>query len=213
MDFDIAALPSQDAYMLLIGVIVPRPIAFVTTVDSEGRINAAPFSFFNMLGHDPPVVALGIEPWPDGTAKDTARNINETREFVVNMVDEAIAEQMVQCATDFPRGMEELEIVGLGHLPSKTVKPPRIAESPINLECKRLLTLELGKRENIILGEVLHLHIRDDLVDAERHRVRLERLRLVGRLAGHRYCRIRDQFEIRRESYASWLKRQPATTA
>ena len=213
MDFDIAALPSQDAYMLLIGVIVPRPIAFVTTVDSEGRINAAPFSFFNMLGHAPPVVALGIEPWPDGTPKDTARNINETLEFVVNMVDEAIAERMVQCATDFPHGIEELAIVGLSHLPSKTVKPPRIAKSPINLECKRLVTLELGKRENIILGEVLHLHIRDDLVDAERRRVRLERLRLVGRLAGHGYCRIRDQFDIRRESYASWLKRQPATTA
>ena len=210
MEFDIATLPSHDAYMLLIGVIVPRPIAFVTTLDGEGRINAAPFSFFNMLGHEPPVVALGIEPLPDGAPKDTARNIAQTREFVVNMVDETIAERMVQCATDFPHGVDELEIAGLTPQPSRTVKPPRIAESPISLECVRLVTLELGKRENIVLGEVKHFRIRDDLVDAERRRVHLDRLRLVGRLAGHRYCRIRDQFDIRRESYASWLERQPA---
>ncbi|HUI17261.1 MAG TPA: flavin reductase family protein [Alphaproteobacteria bacterium] len=210
MEFDIATLPNHDAYMLLIGVIVPRPIAFVTTLDGEGRLNAAPFSFFNMLGHDPPVVALGIETYPDGRAKDTARNIAETREFVVNMVDEAIAERMVQCATDFPHGLDELEVTGLTPQPSTKVKPPRIAESPISLECIRLVTLELGKRENIVLGEVKHLRIRDDLVDAERRRVHLDRLRLVGRLAGHRYCRIRDQFDLRRESYASWLERQPA---
>jgi len=207
VEFDISAIPNHDAYMLLIGVIVPRPIAFVTTLDLEGRMNAAPFSFFNMLGHEPPVVALGIEVRPDGGPKDTARNISDTREFVVNMVDESIAERMVQCATDFPYGMDELAIAGLTPLPSQKVKPPRIAESPINLECTRLVTLELGKRENIVLGEVKHLRIRDDLVDAERRRVHLDRLRLVGRLAGHGYCRIRDQFDIRRESYASWLER------
>ena len=164
-----------------------------------------------MLSNDPPIVALGLGARPEGPLKDTARNINETQEFVVNMVDEEIAEAMVRCSTDFPFGMEELPIAGLTAAPSRMVKPPRVAESPIHLECTRHMTLEFGKQRSIILGEVRHLHVRDDLLDAGGRRVRQERLNLVARLGGHGYCRMRDQFEIRRESYASWLQRQPAT--
>ncbi|HEV2303871.1 MAG TPA: flavin reductase family protein, partial [Stellaceae bacterium] len=136
MHFDLAQIPQSEAYKLLVATVVPRPIALATTVDAGGRVNAAPFSFFNAVSSIPPVVVLGIgggEGTPDGW-KDTERNIRDTGEFVVNLVDEALAERMNICAVDFPAEVGELDITRLTALPSAGVKPPRIAEAPVSFE-------------------------------------------------------------------------------
>ncbi len=169
MHFDVAAMKPTDAYKLLISTVVPRPIALVTTVDTAGRVNAAPFSFFNAVSSIPPVVVLGIspgDPVPDGDGyKDTERNIRDTGEFVVNLVDEEIAERMNICAVDFPTEVGELERRRADPVPSVGVKPPRIAESPVSFECKRITGLSLGAHSTLEVGRVIHIHIRDDLMD------------------------------------------------
>src|SRR3954447_6837487 len=143
MEFDLKELRPSDRYKLLAGVVVPRPIALVTTLDPEGRANAASFSFFNVMGSDPPLVALGIGDRASGGPKDTARNIALTKHFVVNLVDESLAEGMNVCAVDFPVGVDELRAAGLTCAPSVLVPPPRVAESPVHLECREVATLEI----------------------------------------------------------------------
>lgn len=135
MIFDIEGEHAERAYPLLASLVTPRPIALVTTLSPEGNINAAPFSFFNVLGANPPIIAFAPGDRDDGTPKDTARNIRLTHEFVVNLVDEAIAEPMNQCAASLPYGVSELESAKLTTLPSATIKTPRIAEAPASLEC------------------------------------------------------------------------------
>jgi flavin reductase (DIM6/NTAB) family NADH-FMN oxidoreductase RutF len=207
MHFDLARLAPSDAYKLLVSTVVPRPIALATTVDLAGRVNAAPFSFFNAVSSVPPVVVLGISPGDsagDGW-KDTERNIRDTGEFVVNLVDEAIAERMNHCAVDFPSDIGELEMAGLHPLPSVEVKAPLIAEAPVSFECKRITGLSLGARSTLEVGRVIHIHIRDDLVDPERFYVQTDKLRLVGRMHGRGwYARTSDLFLMERISYAEW---------
>lgn len=202
MQFKLADLSRRDGYKLLTGLIVPRPIAFVTTRSAGGQINAAPFSYFNLMGSDPPVVVIGPGNH-DGRPKDTARNIRETGAFVVNLVDEAIAEQMNLAATDFPYGMNELEAVGLTAAPSVAVDVPRIAEAPASLECREAATVRVG-RSRIVIGEVLYLHVRDELVDPEKMYIDAEKLRAVGRMGGHGYARTSDLFQMQRLSYEVW---------
>src|SRR5580700_8625200 len=146
MHFDLGKMPTQDGYKLMISTVVPRPIALATTVDAEGLVNAAPFSFFNAVSSDPPVVVLGINGvGPEGSGyKDTERNIRDSGEFVVNLVDEALAERMNICAVDFPTEVGELDVAGLNPIASAEVKPPRIAEAPVSFECKRITGLSLG---------------------------------------------------------------------
>ena len=196
MHFDLGKMPAQDGYKLLISTVVPRPIALATTVDGEGRVNAAPFSFFNLLGASPPILAFAPGDRDDGTPKDTARNIRLTGEFVVNLVDETIAEAMNQCAAALPYGEDELLHSGLHPVPSSVVKPPRIVESPANLECAEWGTLQIGGNR-VVIGLVKRLHLRDELFDAEKKRVRSDRLFLIGRMAAPDwYCRTRDRFEL-----------------
>ena len=210
MHFDLAQIPQEQAYKLLVGTVVPRPIALATTVDLEGRVNAAPFSFFNAVSSIPPVVVLGIgggEGTGDGW-KDTERNIRDTGEFVVNLVDEALAERMNICAVDFPSAVGELDIARLTALPSAGVKPPRIAESPVSFECRRMTGLSLGARSVLEVGRVVHIHIRDDLVDPARFYVATDKMRLVARMHGRGwYARTSDLFEMPRMSLADWEKR------
>ncbi len=214
MHFDLAAMPASEGYKLLVSTVVPRPIALTTTVDTEGRVNAAPFSFFNAVSSVPPIVVLGVngDPGPNGGAggyKDTERNIRDTGEFVVNLVDEALAERMNICAVDFPTAIGELEMADLHPLPSVGVRPPRIAESPVSFECKRVTGLSLGPRSNLEIGEVIHIHIRDDLVDPERHYVATDKMRLIGRMHGRGwYARTSDLFLMERMSFAAWKDRR-----
>lgn len=210
MHFDLAQIPQEQAYKLLVGTVVPRPIALATTMDLQGRVNAAPFSFFNAVSSIPPVVVLGIgggEGTGDGW-KDTERNIRDTGEFVVNLVDEALAERMNICAVDFPSVVGELDIARLTALPSAGVKPPRIAESPVSFECRRLTGLSLGARSVLEVGRVVHIHIRDDLVDPARFYVATDKMRLVARMHGRGwYARTSDLFEMPRMSLADWQAR------
>lgn len=195
--FDFAALTARERYKLLIGTVIPRPIAFITTLSRDGRPNAGPFSFFNVLTHDPAIVAIGIENYEDMRLKDTARNIRETEEFTVHIVDDALAAQMEICAIKFGPDVDELAEAGLETVPGEAVRSPRIVSAPAALECRRHMTLEVGKAREIVLGEVLGIHIRSDIVDPARLHVDQIKMDAIGRLGGHGYARTRDQFDIR----------------
>ena len=207
MRFDFAELSPAERYKLLGGLVVPRPIALVTTRDAAGRTNAAPFSFFNVLAEEPPLVVLGIGVSASGGAKDTTNNIRDSGEFVIHLVDEAIAEAMNLCAIDLPPERSEIEVAGFSLLPSERVAPGRIAEAPVALECRRYVTLQPGQERYIILGEVLLLHVRDGIVDPERLRVMHESYAPIGRLFGGGYVKTHDRFEMPRISYREWLAR------
>jgi len=164
MELDLENQFADRAYPILASLVTPRPIAFVITICPEGKINAAPFSFFNLLGADPPILAFAPGDRDDGTPQDRARNIRLTHEFVVNLVDETIAERMNQCAASLPYGENELEHAGLHACPSSLVKPPRIAESPVSLECKEWGTLQIGDNR-MIIGLIKRVHLQDELFD------------------------------------------------
>jgi flavin reductase (DIM6/NTAB) family NADH-FMN oxidoreductase RutF len=196
IDLDLEHEYADRAYPLLASLVTPRPIAFVTTLSPDGKINAAPFSFFNLMGGDPPILAFAPGDRDDGTPKDTAINVRATHEFVVNLVDEAIAEAMNKCAASLPYGENELAHAGLTTAPSTLVKPPRIAESPASLECVEWGTLQIeGNR--IVIGLIKRLHVREDLFDTEKKRIHNEKYHVIGRLAvPHWYCRTMDRFEM-----------------
>ena len=196
MELDLEHQFADRAYALLASLVTPRPIAFVTTISPDGKVNAAPFSFFNLFGANPPILAIAPGDRDDGTPKDTARNIRLTHEFVVNLVDETIAEAMNQAAASLPYGENELVHAGLTAVASSVVKPPRIAESPVSLECAEWGTLQIGGNR-LIIGLIKRVHLRDDLFDNEKKRIHTDRLFLIGRMASpHWYCRTRDRFEM-----------------
>ena len=208
MRFDMPKLAARDRYKLLTGVVVPRPIALVTTLDGVGGVNAAPFSFFNAMGADPPLVVLGIGNRNRAEPKDTARYIRAGGEFVVNIVTEDIAEAMNVTSIDFPAGTDELALAGLTGVPSHAVKPPRVGESPVNMECREVQTTEIG-RNRIILGEVLCMHVRDDLVDPEKFYVHTRAAARGGAdaRAGVVRAKTRELFEMPRVTYEEWKAR------
>jgi len=196
MELDLEGKHADRAYPILASLVTPRPIALVTTLSPDGKVNAAPFSFFNVLGAEPPIIAFAPGDRDDGTPKDTARNIRLTHEFVVNFVDEGIAESMNRCAASLPYGESELAHAGLSTAPSSVIKPPRIAEAPASLECTEWGTLQIGDNR-VVIGLVKRVHLRDELFDAETLRVRADQLFLIGRMAApHWYCRTRDRFEM-----------------
>jgi len=162
MELDLEGQFADRAYPILASLVTPRPIALVTTLSPDGKVNAAPFSFFNVLGAAPPILAFAPGDRDDGTPKDTARNIRLTHEFVVNLVDEAIAEAMNKCAASLPYGENELVLAGLRAAPSAVVKPPRILESPVSLECKEWGTLQIGDNR-VVIGLVKRVHLREEL--------------------------------------------------
>ena len=203
--FDFRALSARERYKLMIGSIVPRPIALVTTVDPDGRVNAAPFSFFNCLSHDPPILALGVEFRSDMSLKDTAGNIRLTEEFTVNIVSHAIAEAMHVTAIPFPVGTDELAEAGLTALPGSVVGCPYIAEAPAAFECRRHTTLEFGRSRQIILGEIVYAHYQAGVVDPETLRVDPSRLDAIARLGGSTCSTIRDRFEMPTPALDAWM--------
>ncbi len=198
MELDPDVLPEGRAYSILASLVVPRPIAWVTSVNAKGRVNAAPFSFFNLLGANPPILGFCPGDRDDGTPKDTARNIRETHEFVVNLVDDTLAEQMNKTAASLPYGTSEIKAAGLTTTASTLVRPPRIAESPASLECTEWGTLQIGGNR-LIIGLIKRIHIREDLIDPDTLHVQSGRIHQIGRMASpHWYCRTEDRFEMRR---------------
>ena len=196
MELDPNDIGEVAAYKLLIGCVVPRPIAWVSTVDAAGVRNLAPFSFFMGVCGDPPTVAFSCGPRA-GDGKDTARNAESTGEFVVNVVDDDRAQQMNLSSGDYPPELDEFALTRLTPAPSLVVKPPRVAEAPINMECTVARILPVGKA-HLILGHIVQWHVRDDVYDAATGRLDMHRLRPVGRLTGNLYSHIHDIFEMKR---------------
>jgi flavin reductase (DIM6/NTAB) family NADH-FMN oxidoreductase RutF len=209
MNFDMKKARGRETYNLLIGLVAPRPIALVTSMNEDGRLNAAPFSSYNYLCTDPPIIGMGVTDRPTGgfVPKDTARNIRRTGEFVVNVVTEDLAKQMNICATDFPAGVDELEMAGLDTTPSQIVKVPRIKQAHAALECREYTTMEIG-RSRIILGRVVSIYIEDKFVDPAGPYVLAEELHAIGRMNGlGSYVKTRDSFlTMPRIPYEDWKK-------
>jgi len=194
MQIDPSTLSRRESYSLLISAIVPRPIAFVTTMDAMGRTNAAPFSYFTGVGSSPPSLLICSGRRRDGE-KDTQRIITETGEFVVNVVVEEIMDGVIVGGTDHPPGVSEIELAGLAVAPGVKVKAPRLADSPVNMECRLSRIVEVAGSA-IIVGEVVLVHVRDDLIDGGA--IDPARLRPIARLGGDLYARLGDMFERRR---------------
>jgi flavin reductase (DIM6/NTAB) family NADH-FMN oxidoreductase RutF len=211
MIFDMEELKARQSYNLLIGLVAPRPIALVTSMNVDGGLNAAPFSSYNYLCTDPPIIGMGVTNRPEAgfVPKDTARNIRRTGEFVVNVVTEDLMAMMNICATDFPPDVNELEMAGLSTTPSRVVKVPRIAEAHAALECREFTTMEIG-RSRIILGRVVSIYIEDKFVDPAGPYVRAEELHTIGRMNGlGSYVKTRDSFlTMPRIPYEEWKRGQ-----
>lgn len=201
--FDLAAISKADGYKLLASVILPRPIAWVVSRDAAGVVNAAPFSFFNILSSDPPIVAIGISGASDRDGKDTLGNIRTWSEFVVNLVPEELAQAMNVTATNAPRGMDETKLAGLELAKCEVVDVPRIAGSPVALECRLWQVIEPGGTSSIVLANVVRVHVRATVFeDLVRLHVDPSQMRLIGRMqGGGGYCTTRDTFTIERLSW------------
>ena len=198
MEFDLTGEHSCYAYRLLAGLVTPRPIAWVTTIDEEGRVNAAPFSFFNVFGTRPPILGFAPGDKEPGIPKDTARNIRRTGEFVVNLVDEACAEAMNQTSAEVEFGVSEIELAGLHTTPSSTVSPPRITGTPVALECREWSTLEIGKNR-LVIGLIDRVITKEGILDPETLLVNAENFSPIGRMeVPSGYCRTQDRFQMER---------------
>ncbi len=207
MEFDFEALPRETRYKLLCAFVAPRPIALVTTVSTEGIGNAAPMSFFNVFGDEPPLVIIGIRARPDGSPKDTTKNIKETGEFVVHMVDRSIADAMITCGIAFPAGEDEIQYTDLLVGPSQKVKPKRILGAPAAMECRLTQTVEYVNR-SIIFGEVVHMRVKDDCIDPKTLYVNDDAYRPLARLHGDYYITAENIFEMPLPTYEEWLKQK-----
>jgi flavin reductase (DIM6/NTAB) family NADH-FMN oxidoreductase RutF len=198
MELDLEGEHADRAYPILSSLVTPRPIAWVTTVSPDGVVNAAPFSFFNVMGANPPILAFAPGDRDNGVPKDTARNIRLTHQFVVNLVDEATAEAMNKTAATLDYGVDELQAAGLTTAPSSLVAPPRIAESPASFECSEWGTLQIGGNR-LVIGLIHRAHVRDELFDADKLRIKSELLKNIGRMSSpHWYCKTTERFEMQR---------------
>ena len=206
MQIDPALQSPADNYKLLTNLVVPRPIAWVSTRSESGVINLAPFSFFNAIGSEPPYVMVSIGLNDKGEAKDTAKNIASSGEFVVNMVTEDLFDAMNISAADFPPDQSELDAAQLQTAPSVHIQTPRVARSPVSFECKLVSAQQLGQN-TLFIGEVVMFHVADDVIG---ERLRISNFSPIGRLGSPSvYCRTTDRFDIARISHAQWLGRKP----
>ena len=204
MQFDPQIVTPQSIYKLLIGCVVPRPIAWVSSLSEDAIPNLAPFSFFMAVCNNPPTLAFSSGRRED-KKKDTVRNIEYTQDFVVNLVDDALAEQMNLTSGEYPPEVDEFALTGLTAAPGIKVKAPRVVEAPISMECRVVQILPVGHGpHSLVLGEIVYFHIRDDLYNPSTGRIDMHRLHPVGRLAGNLYTHVHDIFEMKRpvENYA-----------
>jgi flavin reductase (DIM6/NTAB) family NADH-FMN oxidoreductase RutF len=202
MEINPSDAPPGALNKIILGSVVPRPIAWVSTMDAQGRPNLAPFSFFNAVCSKPPTLLFcpGIRGL-DGGTKDTYQNVVATKEFVINVVTEDVAEAMNISATELPPEINEFEMAGVTAAASVKVKPPRVLESPVNYECVLRQVVQVGDGLPgsgwVIIGEVVHVHVADSVID-ENYRVNVRALKPIGRLAGFNYTRVNDIFEMKR---------------
>jgi flavin reductase (DIM6/NTAB) family NADH-FMN oxidoreductase RutF len=200
LTFDPQSMVPKDVYKLLIGAVVPRPIAFVSTLDLNNVRNLAPFSFFTVASSNPPVVVFCTSVPSAGRAmKDTLRNVLDTREFVLNIVSEDFAEKMNHCSATVPPEVDEFQLSGLTPVPSDLVKPYRVAESQIQMECRLMQVVTVSDKPNggnLVLGEVVRFHLAETV--SNNFYIDPDQLRAIGRMAGATYCRTTDRFELPR---------------
>ncbi|WP_299987190.1 flavin reductase family protein [uncultured Ruegeria sp.] len=199
MQFDFTKLPAADRYRLLTNFIGPRPIALVTTRSVGGHDNAAPMSFFNVFAHEPPIVIIGFSARPDGTEKDTLRNIRRIGEFCVNMVDLSLAEQMIICGADLAEDMNELEYADLDAVPCAKIDSSRVVDTPCAMECEIEQIIDYPGRA-IVMGKVVEMHVRDDCLDANGHYVDPTTYQPIARLHGDNYIVSDRQFELKKSA-------------
>lgn len=198
MELDLLGAHAHRAYTILASLVTPRPIAWISTLDATGTVNLAPFSFFNVFGSEPPLVIVAPGDRPDGSPKDTARNIRDHGEFVVNLVSPELAETMVRTAASLAPGESEAAREQLATLPSSTVSPPRLADAPASLECK-VHSIQLIGENRIVLGIVHRVHVADEIIDPDSLAIIQHKHTPVGRMASPNwYCRTSDLFEIER---------------
>jgi flavin reductase (DIM6/NTAB) family NADH-FMN oxidoreductase RutF len=204
MQFDFERMDALERYRLLLATVLPRPIAWVTTCDAAGAINAAPFSFFNVFGSDPATVGIGIGSKGPAEPKDTRANIRANEQFVVNLVPFALAEQMRVTSIAFPKGVEEPKEAGLSLASSMRVGVPRIAEAPVAMECTVMQEIALGSF-GLVLGKIVMVHVWDEAVtNVARQHVDAEKLDLTGRMESSWYTRIRERFEMPAIALEDW---------
>jgi flavin reductase (DIM6/NTAB) family NADH-FMN oxidoreductase RutF len=199
MIIDPTATEPRNIYKLMVGAIVPRPIAFVSTVSVDGVLNLAPFSYFTAIGSNPPAVCFSPATRRDGSKKDTLTNIEATGEFVINIVSEDFAAQMNQCSGEYPPEVDEFAVSGLTPLASDLVKPPRVKESRIQMECRLLQIVHVSPKPlggSLVVGEVLRFHVDDAIVS--NYTIDPDKLRAIGRMGGPTYTRTTDRFNMER---------------
>ena len=196
MELALAQLPVLERYKLLIGLVIPRPIGWVSTWSEGGVANCAPFSFFNVISEDPPLCILSFNRRTDGAMKHTLKNIRRTGEYVVNLADESTANAMHASSGEFAEDESEFVKAGLTPVPAVAVQHPRIAEAAASLECKVERRIEFGPERELVIGEILHLHAREGIVDPTTKRVSEENYRPIGRLYASRYCTTRQRFDL-----------------
>ncbi|CAN5298162.1 flavin reductase family protein [soil metagenome] len=206
MQFDFEAMKPAERYKLLLATVLPRPIAWITTRDANGAVNAAPFSFFNVFGSDPATVGIGIGSKGPGEPKDTRANIRANEQFVVNLVPYSLAQQMRITSIAFPKGVEEPAEADLQLVPSERVAVPRIAASPVSMECTFMQEVALGGF-SLVLGRILMIHVQDHaVIDAARQYIDAEKLDLIGRMEGGWYTRTTERFEMPNIPLEEWRK-------
>ena len=201
MFLDFERLAAKDRYKLLTATVVPRPIALVSTRNEDGSTNAAPFSFFNVFSEDPALVVLGLQSRPDLGPKDTTRNIRLTGEFVVNLVDESIAEKMVVCAAQFPEGESEISAADFSLAKSEIIDVDYIVDAPVSLECRRVTVLQFAKTRDLVVGEIVGFHARDGLIDPDTFRIDWDKYNPIGRLYADKYIHTHDRFSMKIPAY------------
>jgi flavin reductase (DIM6/NTAB) family NADH-FMN oxidoreductase RutF len=205
MEFDFTELGPDARYRLLTNFIGPRPIALVTTQSSAGHNNAAPMSFFNVFSHDPPIVVLGIQPRASGMEKDTVLNIRRTGEFTINMVDMPLAHQMLVCGLGFDSEVDELDMAGLQADQGRKIGAKHVVTSPCAFECRVERLIEYPKRV-LVLGEVVHMHVRRDCLDAEGRYVNPDNYQPIARLHADNYITSDRQFELKAPAISDFIK-------
>lgn len=196
MEYAVNDVNHHDRYKILTAFVLPRPIAWVTTLGPTGVVNAAPFSFFNVFAEDPPLVMFAINKRPDGRIKDTWTNIEREKEFVVNLTDEPLARAMHESSGDFPPDVGEPGYLGLKLAPSVEIRTPRLADAPWAMECRTWQVINVKDDRQLVIGEGLRFHIRDELWDHKAMRVHMDKYRPVGRMFADRYCYTNDRFEL-----------------